>query len=106
MSTKKKSPEPSYAELSAELEKILDEIESRAPFDPGEAVVDQFSDPRLPAPDLARGEAAVDEIAHHSVGGAVLQDQHALACRLPGGEPHSPEKARDREDRDPRTALS
>ena len=28
MSTKKKSPEPSYAELSAELEKSPDEIES------------------------------------------------------------------------------
>ena len=38
MSTKKKSPEPSYAELSAELEKILDEIES------GEIDLDELSD--------------------------------------------------------------
>ena len=37
-STKKKSPEPSYAELSAELEKILDEIES------GEIDLDELSD--------------------------------------------------------------
>ena len=38
MSTKKKSKEPSYAELSSELEQILDEIES------GEIDLDALSD--------------------------------------------------------------
>ena len=38
MSTKKKSDEPSYAELSGELETILDEIES------GEIDLDELSD--------------------------------------------------------------
>jgi exodeoxyribonuclease VII small subunit len=38
MSTKKKSDEPSYAELSGELETILDEIES------GEIDLDALSD--------------------------------------------------------------
>ena len=38
MSSKKKSDEPSYAELSGELETILDEIES------GEMAIDELSD--------------------------------------------------------------